>query len=170
MSDNIQPKVTFRPMEIEDTKSVLALGMSSLTYVDVAVADPDQSSPYRYLTSGLDYGDLAATDPESPESMSFVAEVDDKIVGFILAYSHFVGIPVTKICIIHAIVVDPDHHGLGIGAELMHRIRLKCKEDNVKLIRMLVPNHDAELKHYLGLLGFRPSNVINFDLLNANQI
>jgi ribosomal protein S18 acetylase RimI-like enzyme len=166
MNADVPAELVFRQMQLDDTESVVELGMSSLTYIDLAAADPELAhSPYLYMMGGLTYGDLATTDPDSPLAMSIVAEINYRKVGFILAYSHFVGIPITKICIIHAIVVDPSYHGQGIGTRLLNQLKKKCKEENIQIIRMFIKQHDTSLKTYLGSLGFHQSNVINYDIL-----
>jgi len=132
--------VTFRGMKHDDITSVITLGKSSLTY-----------------------GDLASADPDSPLAMSYVADAGDKIVGFILARAHFVGIPLREVCVIHAIAVDPGFQNQGIGGQLLDELENRCNNEDVQIIRILLPQHDMRLRSYMTSLGFRQSNLINFD-------
>lgn len=164
MNNNVPVSPVFRRMQPQDVEPVLDLGKSSLNYVDLASADHDPHDyTSLYLRSGLTFGEFAPVDPESPRSMNFVAEVDKKIAGFVLAYQHFIGIPIVKICAIHALVVDPDYHGRGIGFQLLERLQKQCKENGIKSLRFLVRQDNAMLKRYLGSLGFRQSPVIIYD-------
>lgn len=158
-------------MHHEDTDSVIALGKSGLTYVDLAASAPSHKDyvPLQII-GGLSYEDLAATDPDSQLAMSFVAEIDNRMIGFLLAYIHFVGIPITKICIIRAIVVDPDYQGQGIGTRLFKQLQNKCREDGIQVTRILVPQHNTQLRNYLSAMGFHQSSVLNYDKLSGDQV
>jgi GNAT superfamily N-acetyltransferase len=166
MNTSNQDTPVFRSMELGDIESVLALGKFGLTYVDLAVADPTAHGPTSLnVIGGLTYGDLSAIDPDSPQAMNLVAEINDKVIGVLLAYVHFVGIPITKISIIRAIVVDPDYQKQGIATQLLQHLQSKCKEEGIPVIRMLIPQHSAQLKNYMKSQGFHQSNVLNFDKL-----
>jgi ribosomal protein S18 acetylase RimI-like enzyme len=122
MNANIPASLEFRRMQPGDTEAVLALGKSSLIYVDLASSEPDPHDyNSSYILSGLTYEEFDPVGPDSPLSMNIVAEIDEKVVGFVLAYARFIGIPLIKICVIHAIVVDPDFHGHGIGTRLLSK-------------------------------------------------
>lgn len=131
---------TFRRMLHDDINSVLTLGKSS-----------------------LNYGDLASADPDGPLAMSFVADTGEKIVGFILARAHFVGIPIREVCVIHAIAVDSEYQKQGVGTQLLSKLEERCDNEGIQIIRMLLPQHDIKLRNYMTSLGFRQSNLINFD-------
>jgi ribosomal protein S18 acetylase RimI-like enzyme len=146
MSVNVPDKLTFRRMQLGDIESVLALGKS-----------------------GLSYGDLVSADPDGPLAMSFVADVSNKVVGFVLARAHFVGIPIAKICVIHAITVDPGYQRRGIGTQLLSELQGKCEEEDIQIMRILVPQQDMPLRDYVGALGFRHSHLINFDKLCGGE-
>ncbi|MBN1191040.1 MAG: GNAT family N-acetyltransferase [Dehalococcoidales bacterium] len=146
MNSNAPEKLSFRRMILSDIESVLALGKSNLTY-----------------------GDLASADPDGPLAMSFVADNGKKLVGFVLARAHFVGIPITKVCVIHAITVDSEYQRKGVGTQLLSELQTKCEEEDIQIMRMLVPQHDINLRNYMEALGFRHSNFINFDKLCGGE-
>jgi ribosomal protein S18 acetylase RimI-like enzyme len=171
MDANVTGTLIYRRMELDDTDAVVELGKHALSYVDLAAADPE-AHDYVSLSiiSSLTYGDLAATDPGDPMSMSFVAEIDGQVVGFLLAYTHFVGIPLAKICMVHAIVVDPEYHGQGIGTQLFQELQDKCQDENIQRMRILIPDHNKNLVNYLTTMGFHQSNVLNFDRPTGGRI
>jgi|WetSurMetagenome_2_1015567.scaffolds.fasta_scaffold672516_1 ribosomal protein S18 acetylase RimI-like enzyme len=168
MNANMPASPVYRRMQPRDIEPVLALSKSSLPYVDLASADADPHDyTSLYLMSGLTFDELAPVEPDSPLAMNFVAEMDKKIAGFVLAYTHFIGIPIRKICLIHAIVVDPDHHGQGIGTQLLNRLQKQCKEDDIKSMRFLIRQNNSPLMNYLSSLGFRQSDVVIYDKLSG---
>jgi ribosomal protein S18 acetylase RimI-like enzyme len=140
MSTEAKETITFRRMLRSDINSVIALGQSSLTYRDLASADPD-----------------------GPLAMSFVADSGDKIIGFILARAHFVGIPIREVCLIHAVAVDPAFQNRGIGIQLLDKLQDCCENEDIQIMRILVPQQDIKFRNYMSSLGFRQSNLINFD-------
>jgi hypothetical protein len=46
---------------------------------------------------------------------------------------------------------------------LIRHLQNKCKQKDITIMRILVPQQNTPLKHYLGSLGFHQSHVINFD-------
>jgi GNAT superfamily N-acetyltransferase len=168
MNANTPASPVYRRMQPRDIEPVLALSKNSLPYVDLASIDTDANDyTSLYLMSGLTFEELTPVDPDSPLAMYFVAEIDKKIAGFVLAYFHYIGIPAIKICNIHAIVVDPDYHGQGIGAQLINRLQKQCKEDDIKIMRFLIRQNNPRLQDYIGSLGFKQSNVLIFDKIGG---
>ena len=66
--------------------------------------------------------ELAALGLEGPLDYSFVAEVDCRIIGFNLARMQYVGIPLTRVCLIYGIVVQHEYRRLGIGNRLVEEM------------------------------------------------
>ncbi|HEY86697.1 MAG TPA: GNAT family N-acetyltransferase [Dehalococcoidia bacterium] len=139
--------VNIRRMARSDIDGVLALerkigkGQSRITYRDMRTT----------------------TDPEGPLDLSFVSETEGQVIGFILARLAYVGIPFTEVCFIHGIVVDPDYQRSGIGNRLINSLVEHCYAEGINMLRALVPEHDDELRRFVQQLGFRPSNIINYD-------
>jgi len=40
-----------------------------------------------------------------------------------------VGIPISEVCIIHAIAVSPEYQGHGIGTQLLSQLQSKCENE-----------------------------------------
>ena len=113
--------------------------------------------------SRISYKDMIATDPEGPLDLSFGAESDGQIIGFILARLAYLSIPLTEVCIIHGIVVDPDYQRHGIGGKLVNALVDHCHAEGIDTIRALVEEENAELRRFAEQMGFRRSNIINYD-------
>jgi ribosomal protein S18 acetylase RimI-like enzyme len=109
------------------------------------------------------FGDLTSADPGTPPDLSFVAEVDGQIVGFAINRSTYLMVPLTEVCIIHAILVDPDYRGLGIGGKLIEALLKHCQTEGIGTVRALIPTGNKELQDIFKRHGFKRSRIINFD-------
>ena len=132
--------VTIRPLRQSDLKAALALSGELIT--------PEE---------------MASLNLKNPETLCFVAEAEGKVVGFNLAHELFVGIPLSKICVIQGIVVHDDFRRLGIGEKLIEAVLEHCKDCGVEAIRTLVDENDIRLRRFVEHIGFRRSTVANYD-------
>ena len=101
--------------------------------------------------------------------LSFVAEAEGLLVGFILARAEYQGIPIEKVCVIHALAVKPEYQKQGIGGLLIKELKSQCASKEILKMRALVPQDSKELMKYLEQLGFSHSNIINLDLLSESR-
>jgi ribosomal protein S18 acetylase RimI-like enzyme len=111
----------------------------------------------------ITYRDLVANYPGGPLDLSFVAEVNGQMAGFILARLEFVYIPFVEVCLIDAVGVDPEYQGRRIGSALVQKLIDRCRLEDVDTIRALVAQDDEPLRRFVEYLGFRRSNIINYD-------
>jgi ribosomal protein S18 acetylase RimI-like enzyme len=146
MSNAEQVAVKIRPMTRSDIFDILALDKKSAA-----------------SKSSLTYKDMVTTDPGGPLDMSFVAETGSAICGFAIARLAYVMIPLTGVCILHSILVDPEHQHRGIGVRLLGRIVARCQEEGIGTIRTLIEEQNEELIRFVEPLGFRRSAVLNYD-------
>ena len=107
--------------------------------------------------------EMATLNPGDPEALCFVAEAEGKVVGFNLARELYVGIPMSKICVIQGIIVDDDYRRLGIGEKLIEAVCEYCTSCGVEAIRTLVDENDTRLRRFVEHIGFRRSSVANYD-------
>jgi ribosomal protein S18 acetylase RimI-like enzyme len=147
MSKAKEPKVTIRRMERSDIHEVLTL------YRTIGGSERD----------GLDFRDLASANPGTPPDVSFVAEVDGKLVGSSINRSWFLMVPLTEVCIIHAILVHPDYQGRGIGRKLIQALLYHCQIEDIGTVRALIPKGNKELQALFERQGFQRSPIVNFD-------
>ena len=111
----------------------------------------------------ITYRDLVANYPGGPLDLSFVAEVNGQMVGFILARLEFLYIPFVEVCLIDAVGVDPEYQGRQIGSALVNKLIERCRLEDVDTIRALVAQDDEPLRRFVEYLGFHRSNIINYD-------
>ena len=111
----------------------------------------------------ITYRDLVANYPGGPFDLSFIAEVNGRMVGFILARLEFVYIPFVEVCLIDAVGVDPEYQGQQIGSTLVNKLIDRCHLEDIDTIRALVAQDDEPLRRFVEYLGFHRSNIINYD-------
>jgi ribosomal protein S18 acetylase RimI-like enzyme len=113
--------------------------------------------------SSINRRDLIITDPGGPLDFSFVYEVGGKIVGFILARLEYLGIPFVQICCINGVGVEREYQRQGVGSQLINRVLDLCYTEGISKARAFLDVENAELRSYAKELGFKPSNIINYD-------
>ncbi|MGP8080873.1 MAG: N-acetyltransferase family protein [Dehalococcoidales bacterium] len=146
MNNVRENKVIIRHMTLDDVPAIIALD--------------------RELNSGsglLSYNDMATIERGGRLDLNFVAEVDGKIGGFILAQLTYLMIPFTEVCIIQGIFADPKYHEHHLGSKLMQALLDHCQTEGINRIRTLIPEHNIELQQFAERHGFQRSNIINFD-------
>jgi ribosomal protein S18 acetylase RimI-like enzyme len=148
MSSSKEAKVSIRRMARSDIHEVLAL--------DRIIRGPGRDV--------IRYEDLASANPGTPPDASFVAEVDGKIVGFSINRSTYLMVPLTEVCIIHAILIRPEYQGRGIGSKLIQALLNHCQTEGAgTVVRALIPEDNRELQALFERQGFQRSRIVNFD-------
>jgi ribosomal protein S18 acetylase RimI-like enzyme len=110
----------------------------------------------------ITYRDMVAIDPGGALDLSFISEVDGKVVGFILARLTYAGVPFTEVALIQAIVVDPEYQRRGIASRLVNALLGYCHGEGINMIRAVLDEHNADLKRFFQRLGFRRSELVNY--------
>ena len=110
----------------------------------------------------ITYRDMVAIDPGGAFDLSFVAEADRQVLGFILARLTYVGVPFIEVALIHALAVDPAHQKRGIASKLANALLERCHAEGVNTVRSVVPERNTELRHFFERLGFHQSSLINY--------
>ncbi|MFO7773872.1 MAG: GNAT family N-acetyltransferase [Dehalococcoidia bacterium] len=147
MSNMEEARVSIRRMTRDDIHEVLAL--------DRVAGGPTGSV--------ISYGDMAAANPGTPPDLSFVAEVDGQIVGFMINRLAYLMVPLSEVCIIHAILVHPDYQRRDIGSKLIQTLLKECQNEGVDTIRILIPEANEELQALFKRQGFQQSHVVALD-------
>ena len=107
--------------------------------------------------------ELLAFELGAPFDVSFVAGAEGRVIGFILARIHYVGIPLTKVCVIGGIVVEHEYRRRGIGNKLIEKLFVGCREKGVDIVRSLIEEGDDQIRRFVDELGFQRSTIANFD-------
>ena len=72
-------------------------------------------------------------------------------------------VPLTEVCIIHAILIHPDYQKRGIGRKLIQALLYHCQTQGIGTVRALIPKENKELQAIFERQGFQSSNITNFD-------
>jgi ribosomal-protein-alanine N-acetyltransferase len=153
MSKSDKGSVTIRRMTHSDIHEVLAL--------DRVIRGPGHDV--------IRYEDVASANLGTPPDMSFVAEIDGKLVAFSINRSMYLMVPLTEVCIIHAMLIHPDYRKLGIGSRLVQALLERCQAEGIATVRAPIPRADKELRAILEGHGFRSSDIVNFDITVESQ-
>ncbi len=140
-----QVNVKIRPMEPEDISGILE--------VDQKISGVQRALTYRDLVREALGGQI---------DMSFVAEVDNQFVGFVMAYLTYVREQISEACVIQIFGVDPQYQRQGIASKLIQALLDKCRSKKIKLVRVMIDERDSELQGFLKRLGFDRDRYIDY--------
>jgi GNAT superfamily N-acetyltransferase len=141
-------------------KSVISIRRMNQFDIDAVLALDRKISEERSL---LTEQDIVASQFGGSLGLNFVAQIDSKVVGFIMSRLAYLMIPFTEVCIIQGMVTDPAYQGSGIGSRLVASLLDYCHAEGINTIRALVPERDKKLQHFIEVQGFQRSNIINYD-------
>ena len=98
-----------------------------------------------------------------PHWASLVAEIDNRVVGFVLgrAGEFEFGLPGT-IAWIEIIGVDPAYRRQGIAQELVGQFAESAEDHGIKTIFTLVSNSQAEMQQFFSRLGFVHGKMLHY--------
>ena len=109
----------------------------------------------------IDFNRIIEEHSESQGVVSFVAELDHTVVGFMICYTISAGFGIDKSAWISMLGVDPRHMGKGIGKKLAQAMFDFCKEKRIKNIYTSVPWDSTDMLSFFKALDFDRSNFIN---------
>jgi ribosomal protein S18 acetylase RimI-like enzyme len=138
-------KIRVRPMEPVDIDSVIAID-SKITGVRRAAT----------------YTDLIIGDLGKIPDLSFVAEVNGEVQGFVLARRAYFGEPFTDAGLIQTIGVDPDHWRQGIATSMINALVETCQEKKLNALWMMLDESDDQLRSLFQRLGFRRGKLVDY--------
>ena len=106
-----------------------------------------------------------ALDHEEQLVTSLVAEVEGRVVGFIMGnvFIGEFGIPETT-ATIDTLGVDPEHQHQGIAQALMEEFVTTVRKAGVERITTQVRWNDVDLLRFFNTQGFTPAKVISLEL------
>jgi predicted N-acetyltransferase YhbS len=94
--------------------------------------------------------------------LSFVAEVDDGVVGFVLAALTYIPEQVTEACTILTVSVDPDYQQQGIARKLIQTVLEASRSKGIRRVRTMIDQNDAQLKGFFECMEFRRGYLIEY--------
>lgn len=98
-----------------------------------------------------------------PHWASLVAEIDNRVVGFILGRAGELefGLPGT-VAWIEMIGVDPAHRRRGVAQALVEKFAESAEDHGIRTIFTLVTSNQAEMQHFFSRLGFVHGRMLHY--------
>jgi len=109
----------------------------------------------------IDFRQIIEEQVQGDKDASFVAEVDNRIVGFMISYIVYGGFGLEKSAWIATLGVDPQFMGRGIGKRLAEEILRVCRDRGIKYVFTSVRWDSVDLLSFFKTLDFDRSNFIN---------
>ena len=109
----------------------------------------------------IDFRQIIEEQVQRDKDASFVAEVDGKVVGFMISYIVYGGFGLEKSAWIATLGVDPQFMGQGIGKRLAKEILRVCRDRGIKHVFTSVRWDSVDLLSFFKTLDFDRSNFIN---------
>jgi ribosomal protein S18 acetylase RimI-like enzyme len=98
-----------------------------------------------------------------PHWASLVAEIDNRVVGFILGRTGELefGLPGT-VAWIEMIGVDPVYRHRGIAQDLIKKFEESAEDHGVRTIFTLITSNQAEMQQFFGRMGFVQGKMLHY--------
>jgi ribosomal protein S18 acetylase RimI-like enzyme len=112
-------------------------------------------------TSVDDFRKIVAKQAQRDEDASFVAELNGKVVGYLISYTLIGGFGIAKSAWVANIGVNPKFMGQGIGEKMAEEIFKYYRNKGIKDIYTSVTWDSTDLLSFFKTLGFDRSNFIN---------
>jgi predicted N-acetyltransferase YhbS len=106
---------------------------------------------------------LISEDIEESLGLSFIAEVNSQVVGFVLARHAYIGAPAVEVCLIQGLSVHPLRQGQDIEARLVNELTDRAKSLGMKNIRVILSVSDPRMEAFFSRLNFHRAPVIVCD-------
>ncbi len=111
----------------------------------------------------IDYRRVVEEEAKREDRVSFVAELDGKVVGFLITYILYGGFGLEKSAWIGLFGVDPKYMGQGIGKRMAGEVFDVFRKLNIGNIFTSVKWDSTDLLSFFKSLGFDRSNFINLE-------
>lgn len=108
-----------------------------------------------------DFKRVVEAHSQRDDDACFVAEIDGKVVGFMISYIITAGFGMTKSAWIATVGVDPNCMGQGIGAGMAEELFQYYRNQGVENVYTSVRWDSTDLLSFFKTLGFDRSNFIN---------
>lgn len=137
-------KVSIRKLKIEDADQIGRI-YSDITQIPVKA----------------DFKNLVESHARRTEDACFVAELDGKVVGFMVSYILTLGFGIEKSAWIATLGVSPKYMGQGIGKKLAEEVFKTYQAEGIHNVYTSVRWDSPDLLSFFKTLGFDRSNFIN---------
>ncbi|MBI2958126.1 MAG: GNAT family N-acetyltransferase, partial [Chloroflexi bacterium] len=96
--------------------------------------------------------------------ISWVAEMDGKVVGFVLCRLIEPGLTSTSAAHVEQIGVHPDAQHRDVGRALINTLFQYCRERGVDQISAIADRYDRVLQRFFTRLGFQEGDIVSYAL------
>jgi ribosomal protein S18 acetylase RimI-like enzyme len=107
--------------------------------------------------------EMVASQVQGLLDLSFLAEYEGTLVGFILARLEYAGVPMTGTGVVFLIAVHPDYQKSGIGTMLFEALEKYAGSRGIAVIRAILPQKEIKTIRFFTKAGFTKSAMINYD-------
>jgi len=111
----------------------------------------------------IDYHNVVETEASKEDRVSFVAELDGKVVGYMITYIIHGGFGLEKSAWVGLFGVDPKYMGRGIGKMLAREVFDVFKRIDVRAVFTSVRWDSTDLLSFFKSLGFSRCDFINLE-------
>ncbi len=142
-------------MEIREDihiRTILAQDAEQISEIQTAITNPSEF---------IDFKQIIERHVQNKDDASFVAEVNGRVVGYMISYILFGGFGLQKSAWIATLGVHPKFMGQGIGKLLAEKILQVYREKGVEDIYTSVRWDSVDLLSFFKTLGFDRSSFIN---------
>ncbi len=136
-------ELTFRPMEPEDVNAILS--------IDRKISGMQRAITYE--VNQIIGGNLA---------LSFVAETEAQVIGFVLATLTCIPEEVIEACAILTVGIDPDYQHQGVATRLIQALLDACRSKGIRTVRTMVDEHDSQLKSLFEKMDFQRGRLVQY--------
>ncbi|UCH00810.1 MAG: GNAT family N-acetyltransferase [Deltaproteobacteria bacterium] len=111
----------------------------------------------------IDYRTVVEAEARKEDRVSFVAELDGKVVGYMITYIIYGGFGLEKSAWVGLFGVDPRYMGRGIGKMLAREVFDVFRKIDVRNVFTSVKWDSTDLLSFFKSLGFRRCDFINLE-------
>ena len=111
----------------------------------------------------IDYHAVVEPEARKEDGVSFVAELDGKVVGYMITYIIYGGFGLEKSAWVGLFGVDPKYMGRGIGKMLAREVFDVFRRIDVKNVFTSVKWDSTDLLSFFKSLGFGRCDFINLE-------
>ena len=106
---------------------------------------------------------IELSETTQPHWTSIVAEIENRVVGFLVGGSSELefGLP-EPVAWIHIVGIDPVYQARGVGRALIEEFTAWADYHGVKTIFTLIANGNTEMEHFFSRVGFVPGKMLHF--------
>jgi predicted N-acetyltransferase YhbS len=139
-------KPIIRPMKPEDIGAIIA--------IDQILTGNERATTL---------SDLVTEDLMAAIELSSIAEVNDQVVGFVLARHAYIGEPVVEAGLIQGLGVHPLYQRRGIATRLINALTESSRAKGIKTLRVMLGEQDSSMKDFFARVNFRLAQLRVYD-------